>query len=327
MRYLITGGAGFIGSHLAEKLISVGEEVCVIDDFSTGRMKNIAALTKNKDFNLKRNSIMEEKVLEDCISRCDVIFHLAAAVGVRLIVDRPVETIETNIHGTELVLKHASRHKKKVLLASTSEIYGKNNKVPFREDDDMVLGNTTKSRWSYACSKAIDEFLMLSYYKEKNLQAVILRLFNTAGPRQIGYYGMVIPRFVGQAMEGKPITIYDDGLQSRCFCHVADVVDALIKLAQCEKAVGQVFNVGTDKEITIRQLAERVKKIINDKVEFTFIPYARAYGKGFEDMRRRVPDISKVKKYIDFKVTKDVDDIIRDVRDYFQDAGQEKKPN
>jgi UDP-glucose 4-epimerase len=320
MKYLITGGAGFIGSHLAERLIAMGEEVLILDDLSTGRLENLAAIEENERLHLTIASVMEEDVFESLVKESDIVFHLAAAVGVRLIVESPVRTIETNIHGTELALKFANRYRKKVLLASTSEIYGKNNQVPFKEDDDMVLGNTMKSRWSYACSKAIDEFLALSYYREKRLPVIIVRLFNTVGPRQVSQYGMVLPRFVRQALEGKPLTIYDDGKQARCFCHVTDVIDAFIKLSQCKDAVGEVFNVGSEDEITIERLARKVKQLVNDKVELQYVPYVEAYGKGFEDMRRRVPDISKIKKFTGFKTTKNIDEIILDVKEHFESA-------
>jgi UDP-glucose 4-epimerase len=324
MNYLVTGGAGFIGSHLAEKLIAVGEDVYVLDDLSTGRLENLAAIEGNEKLHLTIASVMEEDVLEGLVKESDVVFHLAAAVGVRLIVESPVRTIETNISGTELVLKYANRYRKKVVLASTSEIYGKSTKAPFSEEDDMVLGSTMRSRWSYACSKAIDEFLALSYHREKKLPVIIARLFNTVGPRQVSHYGMVLPRFVRQALEGKPLTIYDDGRQSRSFCHVRDVVDAFMKLLNCAKAVGEVFNIGSNQEITIEELALKVKKLVNDEVEISYVPYTEAYGPGFEDMRRRVPDISKIKKFIDFKITKDIDEIILDVKDYFERAGREE---
>jgi len=324
MKHLITGGAGFIGSHLAEKLISMGEEVFILDDLSTGRLENLSAVEEHKNLHLTIASVMDESVFEDLVKKCDIVFHLAAAVGVRLIVESPVRTIETNIHGTELVLRFANRYRRKVLLASTSEIYGKNSNVPFCEEDDMVLGSTVRSRWSYACSKAIDEFLAFSYYRERKLPVVILRLFNTVGPRQVSQYGMVLPRFVRQALEGKPLTVYDDGKQSRCFCHVDDVIDAFIKLAHCKEAIGEAFNVGSDREITIEELALKVKQLVNNDVELKYIPYTEAYGKGFEDMRRRAPDTSKIKKFIDFKSTKDIDEIILDVKRYFEGAGKEK---
>ncbi|OGV96277.1 nucleoside-diphosphate sugar epimerase [Microgenomates group bacterium RBG_16_45_19] len=300
MRNLITGGAGFIGSHLAERLLSRGDEVYVIDNLSTGKLENIAHLRRNPNFHFTLGSISEEHLLHPLVEKCDIVYHLAAAVGVRLIIEKPVETIETNILGTEMVLKVSNQYKKKVIIASTSEVYGKTSKVPFREDDDSVYGPTTKSRWSYACSKAIDEFLALAYFHEKKLPIVILRLFNTIGPRQTGKYGMVVPTFVQQALLNHPITVFGDGSQKRSFTYVDDVVTLTILLAEDSKAEGEVFNIGNGSEITIKELAHQVKKMTNSQSDVVLVPYDQAYERGFEDMQRRVPDISKVDKYTGF---------------------------
>lgn len=310
MKYLITGGAGFIGSHLAEALLDQGHQVWVIDDLSTGSINNIKHLKSNPDFHYTIGNILNERLLAKLIARVDAVFHLAAAVGVRLIIEKPVRTIETNISGTEAVLKLAARKKKPVLVASSSEVYGKNSKIPFSEDDDMLLGATTKSRWSYACSKAIDEFLALAYWHEKKQPVIIARLFNTVGPRQTGRYGMVVPRFVQQALAGKPITVYGTGKQSRCFTDVSDVVAALIKLSRTKKAYGQVFNIGTNYEITINQLAQKVKARTKSHSSIRHIPYDKAYQEGFEDMLRRVPDLAKIKRFINYKPTKNIDQIL-----------------
>ncbi|HIC88634.1 MAG TPA: NAD-dependent epimerase/dehydratase family protein [Anaerolineae bacterium] len=304
MRALITGGAGFIGSHLSETLLDQGHDVTIVDDLSTGRFENIKHLTDHPRFHFAIDTITNEIVMDRLASECDIIFHLAAAVGVRLIVEDPVRTIETNILGTHAVLKVANRYRRKVLIASTSEIYGKSDKVPFREDDDRVLGPTTRSRWCYSDSKAVDEFLALAYHKAKDLPVVIFRLFNTVGPRQTGQYGMVIPRFVGQALRGDPITVYGDGQQSRCFCDVADVVRAIALLADHPSANGEVFNIGSDEEVTILELARRVKAVAGRRAAtareapIVFVPYEEAYETGFEDMRRRVPDVSKIREAI-----------------------------
>src|SRR5919205_619821 len=295
MRVLITGGAGFVGSHLAEVLLERGDEVIVLDNLSTGSIDNIAHLKACAGFEYFIDSVDNEPLLAELIDRSDVVFHLAAAVGVKLIVEQPVYTIETNVHGTEVVLKHANKKKKLVVVASTSEVYGKSDDVPFREDADLVLGPTPKHRWAYACSKAIDEFLALAYFKEKKLPVIIVRFFNTVGPRQTGQYGMVIPNFVRQALAGEAITVFGDGTQSRAFTHVADVVDALLKLVVEPKAIGQVINIGTTEEVTIATLAERVRDLCGSKSPITLIPYEEAYESGFEDMPRRVPDLSRVK--------------------------------
>jgi UDP-glucose 4-epimerase len=318
MKTLITGGAGFIGSHLAEELLGKGHQVFIIDDLSTGSIDNIEHLKKRKNFSYTIDTILNSPILAELVDRCDVVFHLAAAVGVMLIVESPVHTIETNIKGTEAVLLHANKKKKKVILASTSEVYGKSEQKTFSEDGDLILGPTTKSRWSYACSKAIDEFLALAYWKEKRLPVVITRLFNVVGPRQTGRYGMVIPRFVKQALENKPITIFGDGKQSRCFAHVKDAVDALIRLSQTEKAVGEVVNLGSDKEITIEKLAKKIKEVAKSKSDLRYIPYNEAYEKGFEDMRRRVPDIKKLQLITRFKLKHSLDVIIKDVIEHYK---------
>ena len=318
MRALITGGAGFIGSHLAETLLREGHEVNVIDDLSTGSIDNITHLKGTRGFQYVIDTVTNEPVLAELIDRSDVVFHLAAAVGVKLIVEEPVHTIETNVHGTEVVLKHANKKKKLVFIASTSEVYGKSAAVPFGEDADLVMGATVKHRWAYACSKAIDEFLALAYYKEKKLPVIIVRLFNTVGPRQTGQYGMVLPTFVRQALAGHPLTVFGDGTQSRSFTYVGDVVDALIKLAGEPKAVGQVFNIGTSQEITIRQLAEKVRTMTGSTSEIVLVPYDKAYESGFEDMPRRVPDISKIHRAIGYEPRVGLDDIIARVIDYFQ---------
>jgi UDP-glucose 4-epimerase len=318
MRALITGGAGFVGSHLAELLLCEGHEVFVLDNLSTGSIENIAHLKGRDRFHYTIDSVANEPVLAELIDESDVVFHLAAAVGVKLIVEQPVHTIETNVRGTEVVLKHANKKKKLVLIASTSEVYGKNAAVPFTEDADLVLGPTVKHRWAYACSKAIDEFLALAYWKEKKLPVVIVRLFNTVGPRQTGQYGMVIPTFVRQALAGHPITVYGDGTQSRSFTFVGDVVGALSKLAQEPRAIGQVFNVGNGYEITIRDLAERVRQAAGSQSEIVTIPYDQAYEAGFEDMPRRVPDTTKIRNLIGYEPRVQLDEILDTVIDYFR---------
>jgi UDP-glucose 4-epimerase len=312
-RYLITGGAGFIGSHLSEELLRRGDRVTVVDDLSTGSIDNIEHLKHNPAFRYVIDSIDNEPKLAELIDGCDVVFHLAAAVGVKLIVDSPVRTIETNIHGTELVLRMADKKKRKVLITSTSEVYGKSENVPFREDHDLVLGPTTHGRWSYACSKAIDEFLGLAYWHEKHLPVVIARLFNTVGPRQTGRYGMVIPTMVKQALAGDPITVYGTGRQTRCFTYVKEVVNALIALVQHPDAVGHVFNIGNTEEMTIDELAARIKAQCQSASEIVHIPYDQAYGRGFEDMGRRVPDIGKVRNLIGFVPVAGIDRILDEV--------------
>ncbi len=318
MRALITGGAGFIGSHLAEALLEQGDHVIVIDNLSTGSMENIIHLKGRAGFEYVIESVENEPLLAELIDRCEVVFHFAAAVGVKLIVEQPVYTIETNIHGTEVVLKHANKKKKLVVIASTSEVYGKSEDVPFREDSDLVMGPTPKHRWAYACSKAIDEFLALAYWKERKLPVIIVRFFNTVGPRQTGQYGMVIPNFVQQALAGTPITVFGDGTQSRSFTHVADVVGALLKLVKEPKAIGQVINLGNVEEVTIQKLAERVRQLSGSKSSITLIPYDEAYESGFEDMPRRVPDLSKAEAMIGYKTRHSLDDILLQVIDYFR---------
>jgi UDP-glucose 4-epimerase len=313
---LITGGAGFIGSHLSDAYLQRGDEVYVIDDLSTGSIDNIQHLKNNPRFHYTIESVHNQPIVAELVDQCDVIFHLAAAVGVKLIVESPVRTIETNVKGTEVVLALANKKKKKVLVASTSEVYGLSDQVPFREDGNLVMGATTKGRWSYACSKAIDEFLALAYWREKKLPTVVVRLFNTVGPRQTGQYGMVIPTFVKQALSGRPITVYGDGKQTRCFGYVGDVVQALIKLMDEPTAVGQVFNVGSNEEVTILELARQVKELTNSDSEIVFVPYDEAYEEGFEDMPRRVPDISKVNSLVGFRPEMSLDGILRSVISY-----------
>lgn len=320
MRYLITGGAGFIGSHLCDALLLKGHQVSIIDDLSTGSMKNIEHLKVQKGFQYSIDSIMNKPLLQELVDQCDIVVHLAAAVGVKLIVESPVRTIELNIQGTGLVLDCATAKKKKVVVASTSEVYGKGEKTPFREDGDLLIGPPTKGRWSYACSKAIDEFLALAYWKEKKLPTVIVRLFNTVGPRQTGRYGMVVPTFVKQAIMGRPITVYGSGKQSRCFAHVKDVVGALIALSLEPAAVGQIFNIGSSQEISIGALARRIKSATGSKSKIRRISYDNAYEEGFEDMPRRVPSIAKAKKLIGYKPTLGIDDILKDVIDYQRDG-------
>jgi len=316
LRVLITGGAGFIGSHLADAYLERGDEVYVIDDLSTGRIENIQHLKGQPRFHYTIDTVHNHPLTAELVDQCDVVFHLAAAVGVKLIVESPVRTIETNVRGTEVVLSIANKKKKKVLVASTSEVYGLSTDVPFREDGNLVMGATTKGRWSYACSKAIDEFLALAYWREKKLPTVVVRLFNTVGPRQTGQYGMVIPTFVRQALSGRPITVYGDGKQSRCFGYVGDIVGALIKLMDHKDAVGNVFNIGSNEEISILQLAQRVKELTQSKSEIVFVPYDEAYEEGFEDMPRRIPDISKIHNLVGFQPQMGLDGILETVIDY-----------
>ena len=318
MKALITGGAGFIGSHLADRLLEDQHEVMVLDNLSTGSIDNIAHLKGRAGFGYTIDSVINESLLAELIDGSDVIFHLAAAVGVKLIVEQPVHTIETNVHGTEVVLKHANKKKKLVVIASTSEVYGKSEDVPFREDSDLVLGPTPKHRWAYACSKAIDEFLALAYWKERKLPVIVVRFFNTVGPRQSGQYGMVIPNFVRQALAGEPITVFGDGKQQRAFTHVSDVVGALMKLVVEPKAIGQVINIGNVQEVTIQQLAERVRELSGSTSPIKLIPYDQAYESGFEDMPRRVPDLTKVEKLIGYKPKHQLDEILTQVIDYFR---------
>jgi UDP-glucose 4-epimerase len=319
MRALITGGAGFIGSHLSEALLDRGHHVLILDNLSTGSIDNIAHLKGRRGFEYFIDSVDNEPLLAELIDRSDVVFHFAAAVGVKLIVEQPVRTIETNVYGTEVVLKHANKKKKLVVIASTSEVYGKSNDVPYREDSDLVMGPTPKHRWAYACSKAIDEFLALAYWKERKLPIIIVRFFNTVGPRQTGRYGMVIPNFVRQALAGEPITVFGDGNQSRAFTHVTDVVGALIRLVSEPKAIGQVINIGTTEEITIRKLAERVRALSGSHSPIKLVPYDEAYESGFEDMPRRLPDLTKIQGLIGYAPAHTLDDILAQVIEYFRE--------
>ncbi|NQU73229.1 MAG: GDP-mannose 4,6-dehydratase [Candidatus Omnitrophica bacterium] len=318
MKNLITGGAGFIGSHLAEALLNRGDKVHIIDNLSTGSLSNIDRLTKNQNFSYTIGTIMNEKVVNKLIQDCDCIYHLAAAVGVKLIMEKPLETIETNVKGTEMVLRIANKYKKKVLITSTSEIYGNHVQHKLKEDDNRVLGPIKKWRWAYASSKTVDEFLALAYHIEKKLPVVIVRLFNTVGPRQTGAYGMVLPNFVQSALLGKPITIYGDGKQTRSFAYVKDVVKAMVELMGSPKTAGDVFNIGSEEEISINDLAKKIKKMVNSSSDIIRISYKEAYGKGFEDMRRRTPDVSKIKKLIGYKPSVTLDEIITKVIDYFK---------
>jgi UDP-glucose 4-epimerase len=318
MRTLITGGAGFIGSHLADRLLAAGHTVFVLDDLSTGSFENIAHLKGRPGFQYTIDSVVNEPVLAELVDQCDTIYHLAAAVGVRLIVEAPVRTIETNVHGTEVVLKQAAKKSKLVLVASTSEVYGKSADVPFREDGDLALGATSRHRWAYACSKALDEFLALAYWKEKKLPVVVVRLFNTVGPRQTGRYGMVVPTFVQQALAGEPLTVFGDGTQTRCFTDVSDVVSALVSLPRESGAVGGVFNVGNTEEVTILRLAERVRTLTGSSSPIINVPYDEAYEAGFEDMPRRVPDISKLAALIGYRPRVDLDETLRRVIEFYR---------
>jgi len=313
MRILITGGAGFIGSHLAEALLDTRHEVYIIDDLSTGSIDNIAHLKGRPGFHYTIDSVFNDSLVAELVDRADVVFHLAAAVGVKLIVQEPVHTIETNVHGTEVILRHAAKKKKLVFIASTSEVYGKSTAVPFQEDADLVMGATTRHRWAYACSKALDEFLALAYWKEKKLPIVICRFFSTVGPRQTGRYGMVVPTFVRQALAGEPITVFGDGTQSRSFTYVGDVVDALLKLMVEPRAVGQVFNLGNSEEVSISGRAQRIKDSTGSKSPIRLIPYEEAYEAGFEDMPRRVPDLTKIGALIGFRPKVGLDEIIQRV--------------
>jgi len=318
VRALITGGSGFIGSHLSEALLDRGDDVLILDDLSTGSIENIAHLKGRRGFEYFIDTVENEPLLAELIDRSDVVFHFAAAVGVKLIVEQPVRTIETNVHGTEVVLKHANKKKKLVVIASTSEVYGKSDDLPFREDSDLVLGPTPKHRWAYAYSKAIDEFLALAYYKERKLPVIVVRFFNTVGPRQTGRYGMVIPTFVRQALAGEPITVFGDGTQSRSFTHVADVVSALIKLVNEPAAIGQVINIGSAEEISISALADLVRRLCESASPIKYVPYDEAYETGFEDMPRRVPDLTKVMEMIGYRPRHTLNDILLHVIDYFR---------
>ena len=325
MRVLVTGGAGFIGSHLTERLLARGDEVVVLDDLSTGAKENLAAVAGRRGFTLRIGSALDAAAVEAAIARCDAVVHLAAAVGVRLIVERPVHTIETNVNGTAVVLAAAAKRGTKLLLASTSEVYGKGAKVPFREDDDLTLGPTVHSRWSYACSKALDEWLAFAWWRESKLPVVVARLFNTVGPRQTGRYGMVLPNFAAQALKGEPITVFGSGAQSRCFGHVADAVEALVRLIDAPAAVGEVVNVGSDEEVTIEELAQRVKSAAKSTSPITHVAYADAYAAGFEDMQRRVPDLAKLERLTGFrartKLAQTIEDVLADQRGRMSKGG------
>jgi UDP-glucose 4-epimerase len=318
VRHLITGGAGFIGSHLSEALLKRGDEVFVLDDLSTGSVENIRHLKNHERFHYFFDSITNKQLLAELVDESDVVFHLAAAVGVRLIVESPVRTLETNVYGTQLVLDAASKKKKLVVTASTSEVYGKSDKVPFREDADLVLGATVMSRWSYAASKALDEFLAISYWRERKQPVLVVRFFNTVGPRQIGRYGMVLPNFVRQALDGKPITIFGTGQQSRCFCDVRDTIEAIQRLIATDKAIGEVVNIGTDEEVTIEGLAQAVKQRTQSDSPIKYIPYDQAYEPGFEDMVRRVPALEKLQRLTGFKPATRLTEIIDRVVAYFR---------
>lgn len=322
MKVLITGGAGFIGSHLAEALLARGDEVYIVDDLSTGRLENIHHLRKHPLFHMAVETILNETVMDRLVSECQVIYHLAAAVGVELIVKSPVETIERNVLGTHMVLSLASRYLRRVLLTSTSEVYGKSDQVPFSEEDDRLLGPTTKSRWSYSASKAIDEFLALAYHKEKGVETIIVRLFNTVGPRQTGRYGMVIPRMMRQALKGEPITVFGDGKQMRCFAHVSDIVNAIVRLMACDAAIGQIVNLGNNQRISIEELAQKIQAITRSNSEIVYIPYDVAYESGFEDMRIRVPDLSRAQRLIDYQPNHGLDAILQAVLQHMQSESE-----
>ena len=313
MRYLVTGGAGFIGSHLVERLLAEGHQALVLDDLSTGRFENVAHLEGRPDFELRVASVTEPEAVGRCVTECHAVFHLASAVGVRLVVDQPVQTIETIVGGTDVVLKACARYRRPILITSTSEVYGKGVKVPFAEGDDCVMGPTTTRRWAYACAKALDEFLAQAYWHQARLPVVVARLFNTVGPRQTGRYGMVVPRFVTQGLAGEPLTVYGDGTQSRCFAHVSDVVGALVKLLDTSAARGGVYNVGNDEEVTILELARRIAALTGGRSEVRRIPYSEAYPAGFEDMLRRVPDLTKIHRLIGYRPTRNLDQILADV--------------
>ncbi len=313
MKVLITGGAGFIGSHLAEEHLKKGDEVAVIDDFSTGHEDNIKELRKNPKFKLIKGTVLDFEAVDPLMAECDMCYHLAAAVGVYTIVEKPLNSLLTNVKGTEVVLDSANKHKKKILVASTSEVYGKSNKFPFKENEDTIMGATTKSRWSYAYAKALDEFMALAYFQEKQLPVIVVRFFNTVGPKQTGRYGMVIPNFVHQALLNKDITIFGDGHQARCFTFVGDVVEAIMKLMDCKKAVGEVINIGNNQEINMEELAKLIIKLTGSKSNLTYIPYEKAYPLGFEDMERRIPDLSKVKALISYQPKMELTEILKKI--------------
>ncbi|MCA1639378.1 MAG: GDP-mannose 4,6-dehydratase [Acidobacteria bacterium] len=319
MKILITGGAGFIGSHLADKLINEGHEITVIDNLSTGRYQNVAHLEGEKNFRLIIDTVLNESLMEELIRETDRVFHMASAVGVRLIMEHPVKTIETIFRGTDVVLAFCSRYRKRVLIPSTSEVYGKGVSVPFTEKDDLLTGSTDKHRWAYACAKTLDEFLAIAHWKETRLPVVVVRLFNTVGPRQTGQYGMVVPNFVKSALKNESLVVHGDGRQSRCFGHVLDVVEGLTKAIETPECFGQVMNLGNDGEVTIKGLAEKAIKMTGSKSEIRFIPYEEAYGEGFEDMQRRVPSLEKAKRLIGYQPTRTLDEIINDVAKQFRE--------
>jgi len=325
MKILITGGAGFIGSHLADKLISEGHEITVIDDLSTGRYSNVDHLEGQDRFRLIIDTVLNTALMEDLVRETDRVFHMASAVGVRLIMDHPVRTIETIFRGTDVVLGLCSRYRKRVLIPSTSEVYGKGISVPFKEEDDLLTGATDKHRWAYACAKTLDEFLALAHWKETRLPVVVVRLFNTVGPRQTGQYGMVVPRFVRAALRNEPIEVHGDGTQSRCFGHVSDVVEGLAKLLDMPDCFGQVVNLGNDQETSILQLADKAIALTNSSSQIRFVSYSEAYGEGFEDMRRRVPSLEKAKKLISYQPTRTLENIINDVAAEFSKEAPETK--
>jgi len=316
MNVLITGGAGFIGSHLAEELIRRGNTVCVVDDISTGSLENVKHLQRNGRFSLVLGSILDKHLMGKLVEASDIIYHLAAAVGVKYIMEHPLKAIQINVHGTELILELASKRKQKVMLASTSEVYGKDRGVPYKESGNRLMGATTTSRWSYACTKALDEFMALAYFKERKVPVVIVRFFNTCGPRQTGQYGMVIPRFVRNALLGKPLVVYGDGTQTRCFTYVGDVVRAVITLMETEEAIGEVFNIGSTQEIQIRKLAQKVIELAGSSSKIEYMSYEDAYGEGFEDMKRRVPDISKIRNLIGWQPEVDLDELLQKIVAY-----------
>jgi UDP-glucose 4-epimerase len=320
MKILITGGAGFVGSHLADRLIKDGHEITVIDDLSTGRYSNVAHLEGNENFRLIIDTVLNQPLLEELIRDTDRVYHMASAVGVRLIMEQPVKTIETIFHGTDVILKFCSRYRKRVLIPSTSEVYGKGASIPFSEDDDLLTGATDKHRWAYACAKTLDEFLALAHWKETRLPVAVVRLLNTVGPRQTGQYGMVVPRFVQAAIRNEPITVHGDGTQQRCFGHVHDVVDGLVKLLETPECFGQVINLGNDDEVSILGLADKAITLTGSSSEIKFIPYEEAYGDGFEDMRRRVPNLAKAKRLVGYQPTRTLDDIINDVAAEFRNS-------
>jgi UDP-glucose 4-epimerase len=313
---LVTGGAGFIGSHLSEELIREGNNVCAVDDLSTGRLENIKHLLSNKRFSLVNGSVLDRSLMKKLVDESDVIYHLAAAVGVKYIIENPLKAIQTNVHGTETVLELASERKQKVMIASSSEVYGKDGGVPYKEDGDRLMGSTTTSRWSYACTKALDEFTALAYFRERGVPVVIVRFFNTCGPRQTGQYGMVIPRFVRNALLGKPIVVYGDGSQTRCFTYVGDAVRAVSVLMESDRAIGEVFNVGSIQEIEIRELARKVIELTGSSSKIEFMSYKEAYGEGFEDMKRRVPDITKIRNLIGWYPEVNLDELLQRVIAY-----------